>query len=129
LVVATSKRTIGGEELTGLEIKNLEEMEAEEVGEGALRKVLLCSENLMLVYYEIEPQRKFPVHSHPNEQLTFVVQGKGEFTVNGKKVSVKKGSSYILKPGETHGLKTLGKEKYIDINVFYPPRKDFLPKT
>jgi quercetin dioxygenase-like cupin family protein len=111
-----------------VETINLDDVEAKEVEEGALRKVLLYSKNLMLVYYEIEPQRTFPMHSHSNEQIAFVIQGKGEFTVNGKKVLVEKGSAYIIKPGEPHGLKTLGNEKYIDIDVFYPPRKDFLPK-
>jgi len=109
-------------------MKDLNDVEEEEVEEGALRKVLLYSDNLMLVYFEIEPQRIFPVHSHPNEQIAFVIQGKGEFTVNGKKVLVEKGSAYLLKPNEPHGLKTLGNEKYIDIDVFYPPRKDFLTK-
>lgn len=112
-----------------MNIRDLDEVNIWFVQKGVLRRVLLSSENLMLVYYEIEPSCILPMHSHPHEQMGFMIQGEGEFSVNGKKIHVGKGSAYFIKPNEPHEFRALGNEKCIVLDIFYPPRMDFAYST
>lgn len=55
----------------------------------------------------------FPHSHHGNERLFYVVQGKGEFMVDGEKYVVEEGDLFFLEEGAgvTHGFKNLGKKK------------------
>jgi len=52
---------------------NLDEVKGDEIAKGAVRKVLVHSKNLMLVYYDVEPGATLS-HSHPHEQMGFIVK-------------------------------------------------------
>ena len=111
-----------------MKISKLDELKSETVFEGVTRKILMHSDKIMLVYYEIKPETVFPEHSHPHEQMGFIIKGQCEITTPNQKETVKAGTTYYFQSNEKHKVKTTGNEKCIIIDAFHPPREDFLKK-
>ena len=64
------------------------------------------------------------VHTHPHEQISYVAEGRFEFTMNGETTVIEKGDSYYVAPNVPHGVTALTAGVLIDI--FTPQREDFL---
>lgn len=67
-----------------------------------------------------------PTHQHPNEQIAFVVEGKLKFTVDGKEVTISAGELLCIPANVPHSAEAM--EDTVDIDVFTPPRMDWLAK-
>ena len=96
----------------------------EDLGNGLSRKVLAYHENLMMVEVYFEKGAVGEIHSHPNEQITYVLEGEFEFNIDGKKQIVKVGDSMFKESNVLHGTICLKKGRLLD--VFSPHRQDFL---
>ena len=81
-------------------------------------------ENLMMVEIYFEKGAVGKIHSHPHEQITYVVEGEFVFTIDGKRQIVKAGDSILNESNVFHGTICLEKGKLLDF--FSPHRKDFL---
>ena len=111
-----------------MKVLHIDDVKGEQLGENALRKILVYSENLMLMYTEAKPGGGPAVsHSHPHEQITYIIQGTSELTASGETVTLKAGSSALLEPNEYHEIRGLGDEKVIVLDIFHPHRADYLP--
>jgi quercetin dioxygenase-like cupin family protein len=91
-------------------------------------KVLLSGKRLTFVHVEIEPNGIVPEHSHPHEQMGICLEGKAEFSNEGKMTIVKAGMAYWIPSNEKHGVKVIGDKPGIFIDVFSPPREEYLSK-
>ena len=111
-----------------MKVLNIDEVKGEKLGETALRKMLVYSENLMLMYSEADPSEAYIAHSHPHAQLGYLLQGTAEITAGGKTVTLRAGSSCLLEPDEYHEIRGIGEEKVIMLDIFHPQREDYLPK-
>ena len=69
------------------------EREFEELGGGVKRKILAYGDSLMQVEVHFEEGSIGAMHSHPHSQLTYVLSGEFEFTINGEKKIVKQGDT------------------------------------
>jgi quercetin dioxygenase-like cupin family protein len=96
----------------------------EDLGSGLKRKVLAYHENLMMVEVYFEKGAVGEVHSHPHEQITYVLEGEFEFNIDGKRQIVKAGDSMFKESNVLHGTICLKKGKLLD--VFSPHREDFV---
>jgi quercetin dioxygenase-like cupin family protein len=67
-----------------------------------------------------------PLHSHPQEQTGFLVQGKMVMTIDGKEYSLGAGDSWSIAGNVTHGVEV--EEECTVIEAFSPPRDDYLRK-
>jgi quercetin dioxygenase-like cupin family protein len=67
-----------------------------------------------------------PTHHHPNEQIAFVVEGALRFTLDGKEVTIKAGELLCIPANVPHSAEAI--EDTVDIDVFTPPRQDWLAK-
>ncbi len=101
-----------------------EEAKVESVGEGVSRKILAYNTSLMPVEVHFEKGGVGSVHSHVHTQLTYVLEGSFEFTIDGKPVRVSKGDTILFDPNVQHG--TLCLEKGVLLDVFTPYREDFI---
>ena len=95
-----------------------------EVADGVTRKKLAYNENLMACEMHFKKGAVGALHSHPHEQITYVVSGKFEFSIGGKKVIISAGDSTYKQPNIVHGAVCL--EDGVLIDIFTPARKDFL---
>ena len=98
--------------------------ELKDLGNGVHRKLLARNEKLMTVEVYFEENAVGAIHSHPHDQISYIVEGEFEYTIGGIKTIVKKGDSCIIEPNIPHGVYCLKKGMLLD--VFTPTRKDFL---
>jgi quercetin dioxygenase-like cupin family protein len=59
---------------------------------------------------EFQPGATVPKHTHPGEEVGFVVQGELQVEIEGKPaMTVKAGDSFFIPAGTVHGAKNVGK--------------------
>lgn len=68
-----------------------------------------------------------PLHSHHNEQVTWVTEGALQFQIDGREVVVRAGEVLCIPPHMPHAALAL--EDTVDIDIFTPPRADWIGKT
>jgi quercetin dioxygenase-like cupin family protein len=68
-----------------------------------------------------------PVHSHPNEQVTWFLTGAAEVYSQGQKYTMRAGDIMIIPPNVPHEFHFL--EDTIDIDIFAPQRQDWIDGT
>jgi quercetin dioxygenase-like cupin family protein len=64
-----------------------------------------------------------PMHQHPHEQVTYLLEGRFEFTVGEETVVLEPGMVALVPGGVMHGGKTLSACRVIDL--FSPVREDY----
>ena len=69
-----------------------------------------------------------PEHSHHNEQITYILEGALRFTLNGDEVvTVNAGEMLVIPSNVKHSAEAL--VDTIDLDVFAPPREDWIQGT
>jgi quercetin dioxygenase-like cupin family protein len=68
-----------------------------------------------------------PLHSHENEQITYILEGALKFTIQGEEIVVRAGEILVIPPHMPHSAEAL--EDTIDLDVFSPPRADWISGT
>lgn len=92
-----------------------------------LSRQLITGEHLMLARVLLKRGCVVPEHSHENEQLTFILEGALKFWIDGRELVVRAGEVLCIPPHMPHKAEAL--EDTVDMDVFYPPRQDWLNKT
>lgn len=102
------------------------EIPLEDLGNGVKRRILAHNEPLMIVEVHFEEGAIGNLHKHEHTQITYILEGKFKFTVNGVEKIVSKGDSLYKESNVLHGAVCL--EKGVLLDIFNPERKDFLKK-
>ena len=63
---------------------------------------------------------KAPFHSHPYEELGYIVQGEGIAHVGGQSVPLRPGSCFYLPPEKVHCIENVGPGPMHILGVFHP---------
>ena len=106
-----------------------DEMEREHVTEGIERRII-TGERMMLTHVYLKRGAVVPSHSHHNEQLTYILEGVLRFWVGDDEaevIEVRAGEVLHIPSGVKHRAEAL--EDTLDVDVFSPPRQDWLDKT
>lgn len=108
--------------------KDMSVVKAEEVQSfnpepGMLRQVLAHNQHLMLVRHFFEKGWVGARHSHPHEQLVYVVKGKIHVDVAGRIFDVGAGESFVVDGGVEHQASALEESEVLD--VFTPMRDEY----
>lgn len=76
----------------------------------------------------LEPGQEVFKHSHSDgDDLWICLQGTGTFYPgNGEEVEIEKGDMIISKPGQHHGMKNTGDERFIFVGVAGPMPMDVI---
>ena len=90
---------------------------------GLTRKTLAQSQTMMICEFKFDAQVTIPIHTHPHDQVGYLVEGHVEMTIDGKKYDLVKGDSYSAPSNVPHGVLTL--EPSIIVDTFSPPREDY----
>jgi quercetin dioxygenase-like cupin family protein len=92
-----------------------------------LDRQIVTGDSLMLSRVLLKKGCIVPEHSHLNEQLTYILEGALKFTIDGREIVVSAGEVLCIPPHMPHKAEAL--EDTVDLDVFYPPRQDWLNKT
>ena len=92
---------------------------------GMIRQVLTHSDGMMLVRHFFEKDWVGARHSHPHEQLVYVVSGAIRVEMAGEVFEAREGDSFIVAGGVEHQASALDASEVLDI--FTPAREDYRP--
>ncbi len=92
---------------------------------GLLRRILAHNENMMLIEHRMEEGWVGTRHSHPHDQLVYVISGRLRFQCGDQTFEGGAGESFILRGGVEHQAWAL--EPSLVLDVFTPYREDYLP--
>lgn len=98
----------------------------EELGNGVTRRILAHGGGMMAVEVTFEKDAVGPLHHHPHEQLTYVLDGRFAFTIDGVTQEMGAGDTLYKAPNVVHGCVCLEAGTLLD--TFTPQREDFLPE-
>ena len=90
---------------------------------GLTRRTLATSQAMMICEFTFEARVTIPLHSHPHEQVGYVVKGRVEMTIAGCTETLGPGDSYCAPSNTPHGAFT--REQTIIIDTVNPPREDY----
>ena len=102
------------------------EVEREKLNPLIDREMVVGNE-VMLARVLMKKGAHVPLHHHHNEQVTYILEGALKFAIDGKEVVVRAGEVLCIPPNMPHEAWAL--EETVDLDVFNPPRADWLNKT
>ncbi len=96
-----------------------------QIKEGMQRKLLTYGGSLMIAEFTFEPGVAAPWHSHPHEQISYVVSGEIDYCVEGQEpVRLTAGGSFYVPSNVSHRVVAYPRSVLID--AFTPMRDDFI---
>lgn len=106
-----------------------DDMPKERVSESLERR-LITGERMMLAHVYLEKGCIVPRHSHDNEQLTYILSGALRFWIGEdgeEEIVVRAGEVLVIPSNVVHMAEAI--EDTLDVDIFSPPRQDWLDKT
>jgi quercetin dioxygenase-like cupin family protein len=61
-------------------------------------------------------------HRHPYDEIQFVREGRGLWTVDGKEFEAGAGDILVIKAGEVHGFHCIGEVPLVQLDIHVSPR-------
>ncbi|MFL6439859.1 MAG: cupin domain-containing protein [Terriglobales bacterium] len=92
-----------------------------------LDRQMISGDKIMLARVLLKRGSVVPEHSHENEQVTYILDGALKFWIDGKEIVVRTGEVLCIPAHMPHKAEAV--EDTVDLDVFYPPRQDWLDKT
>jgi quercetin dioxygenase-like cupin family protein len=90
---------------------------------GLRRQVMSTSDTMMLVRHRMEAGWVGQRHSHPHEQLVYVVSGAIRLNMQGESYDLRAGDSLLVPGGVEHEASASEASEVLD--VFTPAREDY----
>jgi quercetin dioxygenase-like cupin family protein len=95
-----------------------------------LERRLITGDRMMLAHVYLKKGCIVPKHSHENEQLTYILEGALKFWIGedeAEEITVRAGEVLLIPSHVPHKAEAL--EETLDVDVFSPPRQDWLDKS
>lgn len=105
------------------------DLEIEELNDKLSRR-LITGDRMMLAHVYLKKGCIVPRHQHENEQLTYVLEGALHFWIGEdqkQEITIRSGEVLHIPSNVWHKAEAL--EDTLDVDVFSPPRADWLAKT
>ena len=117
------------EEKPGVTFYRWEDMPKETLSESLDRR-LITGDRVMLAHVYLKKGSIVPRHSHENEQVTYILEGGLRFWIGADEsevIDVRAGEVLHIPSFVQHKAEAL--EDTLDVDIFSPPREDWLNKT
>ena len=92
-----------------------------------LQRQMVWGQGIMLARVLLKKGCVVPMHSHLNEQVTYILEGALKFLIDGKEIVVNAGEVLTIPAHMPHRAEALADT--VDLDVFHPPRADWINKT
>ncbi|MEM2218834.1 MAG: cupin domain-containing protein [Candidatus Korarchaeum sp.] len=100
-----------------------EEARVLETWPGVRRKTLALGERMVLLEVSMEAGSVGRAHSHPNEQVGYVVRGRLRLRIGSEVHELGPGDAYVIPSGVEHEATALEETRVVE--VFSPPHEVF----
>ena len=97
---------------------------------GTITRKLVTGERMMIAQVRLMKGDDVPRHHHENEQLTYILSGALQFWLgehDERELIVRAGEVLVIPSNVPH--RALALEDTLDVDVFNPPRQDWLSGT
>jgi len=97
---------------------------------GGITRRLITSDRMMIAHVYLKKGDDVPRHSHENEQITYILEGALRFWLgeNGERELVVHAGEVLVIPSNLPH-RALALENTLDVDIFDPPRQDWLQGT
>ncbi len=95
-----------------------------------LERRLITGDRVMLAHVYLRKGCIVPKHAHENEQVTYILEGALRFWIGAdeaEEIIVRAGEVLHIPSNVPHKAEAL--EDTLDVDIFSPPRQDWLDKT
>jgi quercetin dioxygenase-like cupin family protein len=104
-------------------IFNKEENERVPMADGIVRRMASCGDRCQMIRFDLDKGARIPAHSHPHEQIGYLVKGSFRLSIGEEEYLVSEGDGYAVEPDVEHSVEVL--EDSIALDVFAPPRDEY----
>ena len=112
------------ENKSDIAVRYWNKLEKEHVREG-VNRAAFRGEDVLMVMNWLDPGMETNPHSHPCEQIVYVVKGRMRFVIEGKEITVDAGGMVRIPPNAVHYGEPIGDEQVLNLDVFAPIRDDY----
>ena len=92
-----------------------------------LQRQFVVGHDIMVARVLMKKGCIIPLHSHYNEQFTYILEGSLKFWIDGEEIVVNAGEVLTIPPHMPHRAEALADT--VDLDIFNPPRADWINKT
>ena len=96
-----------------------------EVVRAGVERAGFRGDDVLMVMNWLKPGMETNPHSHPFEQLTYIVQGRMKFVIGDDTFEAGPGSVIRIPPDVEHYGEPIGDEPVLNLDVFSPIRDDY----
>lgn len=108
------------------QIISWEKLETEKLNDKITRQMLF-GEKAMLARIVLKRGAIVPRHSHVNEQITWIISGALKLIFDDGERILRDGQMLLIPANLPHAAEAM--EDTVDIDIFAPPREDWIHKT
>ncbi|MYA00478.1 MAG: cupin domain-containing protein [Chloroflexi bacterium] len=96
-----------------------------EMFEGIVRRTLNAGERTSIHEIQITEGCTVPMHTHPHEQIGYLVSGRVRFELADEVKELSAGDSWIIPSEVPHEVTAL--EDAVALDIFSPAREEYIP--
>jgi len=100
-----------------------DEIALEKITEMMSQKIVAGAHQMLAQTY-LKQGALVPMHAHPSEQMTYVLQGALRFRVEDEEIIVREGEVLHIPANARHQAEAL--DDTFQLDIFSPPRQDWL---
>ncbi|MFZ0302189.1 MAG: cupin domain-containing protein [Terracidiphilus sp.] len=115
-----------GQDIPGLQHIRFDDSPMEQLN-PLIGRQMAYGERAMLAKIILRKGARVPEHSHENEQISYMLAGALRFIVQGREIIVRGGEVLVIPSNTPHSAEAL--EDTVDLDIFCPPRADWINKT
>jgi quercetin dioxygenase-like cupin family protein len=82
--------------------------------------------HVMVARLLLKKGAKVPLHSHHNEQVSYIVDGALRFLIENREITISAGEVLCIPPHVPH--EAIALEDTVAVDIFNPPRQDWIDK-
>lgn len=100
--------------------------EWQEIRSGVYRKAF-SGDGATLALHKLDPGHVPNPHSHPYEQIVYIIAGEVDFHVGSEVRRLGPGGLLVVPPDVEHYAEVVGNTPVLNLDVFTPARKEIVP--
>jgi mannose-6-phosphate isomerase-like protein (cupin superfamily) len=105
---------------------SIADLPREQLLELGLSRSAVRTDDALVVFNWLTPPAGVPLHDHPFDQLSLILEGECVMRVDEDEHPLSAGAFLYIPAGASHGLQTVGSAPVFNIDVFAPAREDYL---
>ena len=103
-------------------MQHLNDVKGKEIVPGLYGR-FVHGDNITLSFVDIQQGAVLPEHSHPHEQITYIMEGELEMVIGGEKMLLTSGMVHVIPGNVPHSAIARTAVKVLD--AFSPVREDY----